>query len=341
MMAGRCKKKKKRQKSSRTVPVAAQADDVLHKAMTADCGMLMASNKFSDFVTVLSQLLTLLVILLLSIVLSLMHDDSTAISYILLITLLITILVHELGITYWNAAFAGTFRLIIFWNLWTVAAVLFKLFSELDVFGRVMGVLVSTAATIAAVVALCAPTLARLLSFLPPLLLLFPLSEVGLFGDSILLLSLRIILYILLCMLLDRLYPEAKDSHCKQQRDSLLSISCYWILLSLPQFWVVSVLLIIISWYKSRRSGDEAVPKSKRRRSSRRTRSPSPPAPKAVSSPTPPPATHQGYSSKNEEHEEEEEQEESYSGEDDEDFVYDENQEVDIDLSAYFYTRRV
>lgn len=253
MMTDRSKKKKKRRSVARSSKARNIEDDVLHRAMTADCGMLMSSTNFSTLITMLIQLMTLVVILLLSIVLSLLHDDSIAISYILLSTLLITILVYELGVTHWNKAYSGTFRLVILWTLWLITAVLFKLYAGIDVFGRVMAVLLSVTATTAAVLSLCISSTARLLSPLSVILLMFPLSGVGLFGDSTLLLSIRIVIYMTLCIILDRLYPEAKDNDSQLFRDVLLSVCCFWVLLVLPQFWVVAVLIIIISWYKRRR----------------------------------------------------------------------------------------
>ena len=245
------KKKKKKSRHNRSVQRNIEKD-VLQRAMTADCGMLMSSASFGSLVTVLTQMMTLLVLLLLSIVLSLLHEDSTAISYVTLITLIITILIYELGITRWNVAYSGTFRLVILWNLWVIASVLFKLYDEIEVFGRVMAVLVSVFSTSAAVISLCVPSTTRIFSFLTILLLLFPLSGVGLFGENTLLLSVRIVIYIFLCIILDRMCPEAKDSNLQLQRDVLLSACCFWVLLVLPQFWFVTLLLIVIGWYKAR-----------------------------------------------------------------------------------------
>lgn len=227
----------------------------MERALRADCGMLMASStSFGSIITLLIQVLTLVVLLLLSIVLSLLAEDSTAVSYILLVTLLLTLLVHELGVTRWNSAYAGTFRLVILWNLWISAAVLFKLYSQLDVFGRVMGVLVSVFSTSVAVISLCLPQLAHIFAFLSALMLLFPLADVGLFGDSTLLLSVRLSLYIVLCIVLDRLCSSWTTSSL------LLPVCCFWVLLVLPHFWVASLLLLLIAWYKSRRRSPSPPP---------------------------------------------------------------------------------
>jgi hypothetical protein len=280
-MADRKKKKKRRSRHHHHRSDAsnkAVEEDVLERAMKADCSMLMSSASFGSLVTLLIQFLTLLVILLLSIVLSLLHDDRTAISYITLITLLITLLVHELGVTRWNTAYSGTFRLVILWNLWVAAAVLFKLYSELEVFGRVMAVLISVFSTAAAVVSLCIPSTIRTFSFVTVLLILFPLTDCGLFGDSTLLLSVRLSLYILLCIGLDRLYPEAGDVSSQLQRDLLCSVCCFWVLLVLPQFWVAAVLLLVIAWYRGRqhRQALTAAYKERHKQQQHRSRSPSP-----------------------------------------------------------------
>lgn len=261
MMTDRKKKKKRRTHKSnhKTSSSASRVDeDVLEKALRADCSMLMASSSsFGNLITLLIQVLTLLVLLLLSIVLSLLADDSTAVSYILLVTLLLTLLVYELGVTRWTSAYASTFRLVILWNLWISAAVLFKLYSQIDVFGRVMGVLMSVFSTSVAVISLFFPQLAALFSFLVVLLLLFPLTDTGLFGDSTLVLSMRLCLYIILCIFLDRILRSGTSALDGQQQNTIhmqLSVCCFWVLLVLPQFWVASLLLLLIAWYKKRQT---------------------------------------------------------------------------------------
>ena len=228
----------------------AEEDAFEHAALTADCSTLMKTPRFGSIVTLLMQLLTLIVIGLLSIVTSLLKTDSTAISYLAATSLILTLLVYELGITRWNMNYGGTFRLILFWNLWLLASILFKLYANVEIFGRVMAVLVSVAATVLAVLGQLIPSFASLFSFLTVLLLLFPLNSVGLFDDSIILLIVRIILYMLLCIIVERLLYSRNDH---PQHDVLVSISCFWILLALPHFWIATILILLISWYKGRK----------------------------------------------------------------------------------------
>lgn len=251
MMGHRKTKNKKKKGRSRRHKIEHEALE--HASVKTDCLTLMKTPQFGGVVTLLMQLLTLFVIGLLSVVLSLLGNDSTAISYISFTTLVLTLLVYELGITHWNPKYRATFRLILFWNLWLLTSVLFKLYAGVAVFGRVMAVLVSVVATVLAVTSLFTPKFVSIYSFLTVLLLLFPLRAVGIFEDSILILIARIIIYILTCIVIDRLLVGVKNS----LKELLVSSSCFWILLCMPHFWISVLLIIAIIWYKSRRCSEE------------------------------------------------------------------------------------
>lgn len=223
--------------------------------------LMKDSAFFRAAVHLLVRIVTAIVIVSVTIIVSALRDEQRAVVYVLLVTTVIIIVTYVCDVPGWNNSDTPTAELVLLWNWWAIVNFIFKLCVKLAFAETLMSNVIGSITVLILLIMIVMPN--NRLRAIPVTaflcLFLLPTADVGLFDESAVVATFRVLLMFTLFLILDLWLPirtKGKDyteTKTINHRSLFILIYSTWVLLVRPWWWILFLFVLAYAYLKRSR----------------------------------------------------------------------------------------